>query len=79
MLANMAKPPLRWASAAATDSRSSEPRHTQGRGTVLGQVAGRIHHRKGGDVACFWMARDGAGTRDDYAELPVEVPHLRST
>lgn len=75
MLANMAKPPLRWGSGGADGQAVVRavaiPKKQE---YFWGKWQAGIHHRRGGDVTCFWMARDGAGTRDDYAELPVEIP-----
>jgi hypothetical protein len=75
MLANLAKPPLRWSSGAA--GAQSVVRATvapQPQELFWGKWQATVSSRKGGDVTCFWMARDGAGTRGDYAELPVEIP-----
>lgn len=75
MLAKMSKPPLRWGSGAA--GAQTVVRATagpKGQEQFWGKWQAGVHHRKDGDIACFWMARDGAGTRDDYAELPVEIP-----
>ncbi len=75
MLANLAKPPLRWSSGCAEGQTvvravvSPKPQEQ-----FWGKWQAGIMPRKDGDVTCFWMARDGAGTRDDYAELPVEIP-----
>ena len=75
MLANLAKPPLRWSSgnfeAQAVVRAIVAPKPQE---QFWGKWQAGIMPRKGGDVTCFWMARDGAGTRDDYAELPVEIP-----
>ncbi|HSW45431.1 MAG TPA: glycoside hydrolase family 20 zincin-like fold domain-containing protein [Phycisphaerae bacterium] len=75
MLTGLSHVPLRWGSGGARQQSVV-------RATVLpkeqelyyGKWQGGIHHRKAGDVACFWMARDGAGTLGEYSELPVEVP-----
>jgi hypothetical protein len=75
MLANTARPPLRWASGTAHGQSVVRATVTpKAEELFWGKWQAGIHRRKGGDVACFWMARDGAGTRDDYAELPVEIP-----
>jgi hypothetical protein len=75
MLANLDKPPLRWGSGGAEGQsvvRATVAPKPQEQ--FWGKWQAAILPRKGGDVTCFWMARDGAGTRDDYAELPVEIP-----
>lgn len=75
MLANMAKPPLRWSSGCAEGQSvvraTVAPKKQE---LFWGKWQAGIVPHEGGDVTCFWMARDGAGTRGDYAELPVEIP-----
>ncbi len=75
MLANMTNPPLRWGSGAA--GAQTVVRATVAPGEqeqFWGKWQAGVQHRKGGDITCFWMPRDGAGTRGDYAELPVTIP-----
>ncbi len=75
MLAGMRKPPVRWGSGASEgQSVVRAIVSPTEREQFWGKWQAGVQHRNDGDVTCFWMARDGAGTRDDYAELPVEIP-----
>ena len=76
MLAGLANPPLRWSSGTAQQQSVVRATVLPGEQELFwGKWLGGIHHRGGGgDVACFWMNREGAGTLGEYAELPVEIP-----
>ena len=75
MLAGLANPPLRWGSGTAQQQSVVRATVLPGEQELFwGKWVGGIHRRKGGDVACFWMNREGTGTLGEYAELPVEIP-----
>ncbi len=75
MLANLDKPPLRWGSGGAQAQAVVRATVTpEDEELFWGKWQAGIHPRRGGDVTCFWMPRDGAGVRGDYAELPVAIP-----
>ena len=75
MTEGMAKPPLHWATGCAEGQvvvrATVSPKDQE---YFWGKWQGAILPAKGGDMTCFWMARDGAGTRDDYAEFPLDIP-----